>query len=1066
MYQGIGANLYSTGVWLAQGQIILEEQDINVDPDSLAEASIAIDGPQFFMALIAGVLLAFAFQLLMTNLGVAIGISSLGGSSDTRQTSSSTSSHSGPAATIRKIETGLGLATLISVSIALFAACWLAVELSLVENDIGIGIILGLVIWATYFTLLVWVSSTTIGSFVGSVVNAATSGFQALLGTATAAIGGTGAAIGTAVGGMAAKSQTVSTAESAARAVRQELMKGLDPEGIREKLEDYVETLRPPQLDYHRIQSEIEGLLNDPNFQDLTSGDMSRVSRETFTDLVSSRSDLSKAEVSSIVNIIDRVWNRTASQLPSRSNVEGLLNYVKEATPNQLVSDEFTEKLDELVQELRKRRKAQEQAQSGGGPLTILSSGLSNSLNSMMGIVLGRGDLSDLDAQTIVEKLKSARDQATETVDQVTAQIKGEQPSYSLFKADVENYLLNTYSWQMTQPKLEREFRDVIYDAEANPTVMAQELEQLNRSYFYDVLKQRGVFTVERMNQIAEQLEIIRLEALNTARAASEQGEALALYTAVENYLLSAPKEEFSPEKIQLHFKPLLIDPDADYDTLSVRLAQFDRPTLERILNQREDTDAAEAATIVTELEKARDRALAESQETQAAAKAKVEAQWLKVQSYLRDTGVEELQPENVKQYLQTLVNEPQAGMAALRARASHFDRESLIQLLSQREGISEQQVHNLIDQVESAWHQVRSQPPQLVGQAKEQYDSAMGAIAQYLRNTGKDELNPEGIKQDLQLLLDQPQLGTTAIRMRLAAMDRDTLVQLLSQRKDLSEEQVNRIINEVQETLRSVAKMPRRWAKRTQAQVMDFESTLEDYLRNTGKEELNPEGIKRDLNELVHSPRAGMSSLGDRLAKFDRSTLIAFLSEREDLSQEEATQIVDQIVGVRDQILEQFHTMQAALQKRVDAVIDTILTRIRHYLNSLDRPELNYEGVKQDVQLLFDDPEAGFEAMRLRLSQFDEETLKAVLESSPFLSQGDIDKLIAQIEASRNRVLQRAERIQRKTEERIEQVQHEAQKAAEETRKAAALAAWWLFATAFVSGVAAALGGLAAVLS
>jgi len=37
----------------------------------------------------------------------------------------------------------------------------------------------------------------------------------------------------------------------------------------------------------------------------------------------------------------------------------------------------------------------------------------------------------------------------------------------------------------------------------------------------------------------------------------------------------------------------------------------------------------------------------------------------------------------------------------------------------------------------------------------------------------------------------------------------------------------------------------------------VDFEANLENYLRNTNKEELNPEGIKRDLQLLLNDPRA-----------------------------------------------------------------------------------------------------------------------------------------------------------------------------------------------------------------
>ena len=1074
MFQSAGTaiGLNKALYWIAQTPVI-------VDPviDSPAEASVAFSGPNFFIALIAGVLLAFAFQLLLTNLGVAIGISALGGgSSDNhsnrnleempespdearRQLDDHSSSSSSIGGTIRKITVGLGLATLVSVSLSLFVACWLAISLSLLQAEVGLGVIMGLVIWATYFTLLVWVSSTTVGSLVGSVVNAATSGFQSIIGTATAALGG-----------VAASRQAVSTAEAAARAVRRELTAGLDPVGIRERLEDYLGALRPPELDFGGIQRNIEDLFRDPRFQELTSGDLTHVNRQTFVDLVSARSDLSKKEIDRIVDQLESAWKGAVSKLPSKNRFDEFMDYIKQAAPTQLLGDEFTSKLDDLVQELRLRREGQQGGQQGqdqnqgSGPL---SQALTFGMNSIMGQLMGRADLSDFDLQKILGQLQQAKDKVGEQTDKAKAQISGgEAQQYSPVKADVENYLHNAYSWRMTRANLEQEFRDVIYDAEADPGAVAQELEQLDRQYFAEVLRSRGVFTQTRIEEISQELEAIRLEALSAARAAQEQGKAMEVFRAVENYLLTTPKEDLTPEKIGLNFKPILEDPDADYDVLSTRLAQFDRMSFERLLNQREDMTSIEAEAIIPELEKARDRALAEYQEAQEATRAKVEAQWLKVQSYLRDTGKGELNPEGIQRDLQTLLNDPQAGVAALRARASSFDRDSLVQLLSQREELSEEQVNQIIDQVEGVWSRVRSTPGQLAGKAQDQYDNAMSAITDYLRNTGKDELNPEGIQQDLSLLLQNPQLGAQALRMRLAEADRDTLVKLLSQRQDLSEEQVNEVIDSVQSTLRSVARAPRRLATRAQAQVMDFEGTLEDYLRNTGKEELNPEGIKRDLQQLLNDPRSGISSISDRLSRFDRSTMIALLSQREDISEEEVTRIVDQILSVRGQFVEQLQSIQQNIQQSIQSVIDGIFDRIRNYLNSLERPELNYEGITGDIRTLFDDPEAGFEALRMRLGQFDRDTLVAILSSREDISEADVNRVIDQIEGTRNRVLQRAERIQQETQRRIEEFKVEAQRGADETRKAAAAAAWWLFATALVSAIASGLGGLVAVIT
>ncbi|WP_416666885.1 hypothetical protein [Egbenema bharatensis] len=198
------------------------------------------------------------------------------------------------------------------------------------------------------------------------------------------------------------------------------------------------------------------------------------------------------------------------------------------------------------------------------------------------------------------------------------------------------------------------------------------------------------------------------------------------------------------------------------------------------------------------------------------------------------------------------------------------------------------------------------------------------------------------------------------------------------------------------------------------------------------------------------------MRNVRDRLAQFDRETLIALLAQRQDMTQQEAERVVAQIESVRDRILSQLQQ----IQDRIQQIIDRIFARIRNYLNSLDRPELNYDGIKQDIRTLFDDPQAGFDVLRARLSQFDRNTLIALLSSRKEISEADANRIVEQIESARNNVLQQAERIQSETQRRLEMVKLEAQRQMEETRKAAETAAWWLFATALLSAVASAGAG------
>lgn len=1042
----------NTEILLEPHQALFWIAQVPVTPGAVtpAEAALVFSGPRFFVALISGIILAFAIQLVLTNLSVAAGISFLGRSSDSDSDSSSSDGGS-VGGTIRKIGTAVGIWTLVTVSVALFIACLLAVKLSLLTLDVGLGAILGLVIWGAYFLLLFWFSSTTVGSLVGSVVNTATSGLQAIIGTATAALGA-----------KAVNNQVVATAEAAAAAVRRELGSAIDPMTIRENIEDYLDTLRPPELNLSNIRKEFENLLNDPQLKEIAgTEDLRNIDRQKFVELVSSRTDLSRRDINRIVDQLESVWRQVVSQqAPQKDRMGELIDYLKSVQPGQAKTDELSAKVDQLIAEVRSG-KGKQDSNTGGGPIPM---SLQQGLTTLMGLVMGRADLSDLDVEKILSSLSQARDKATDQAEKVADQvgIKSAAVPYNTIRADVENYLLNTYSWQINREKVNQEFRDVLYDPAADPGTVRRQLEQISRQDFADLLQQRGVFTQAKIQEIADQLESIRQEVLTVVRAEEEREAVQELQRRVESYLLVTSKADLTPEKMQQDFKPLLEDDEADHELLTLRLARLERGSLRQILLQRNDITPEEAETILNGVEEVRQQVLFESQNVADQAKQQAETLWINLESYLRNTGKDELNPEGIKRDLQKLLEDPQAGTAAVQARLSRFNRDTLVQLLNQRDDLSEEQINQILNQVEGTWHDITHAPQMIAGKAKEQYDSVTQTIAEYLRNTGKDALNPEGIQRDFARLFDNPQEGAAALRRRLAQVDRDTLVKLLSQRQDLSEDQVNQIIDQVQVSIRDIIRAPRRLAARTQASVQNFQQTLEDYLRSTGKDELNPEAIKRELNLLLNDPRAGVESLSDRLSHFDRSTIIALLQARGDMSEEEAARTVDQVLAVRDQFVEQVR----AIQRRIQDVIDGVFGRIRNYLNSLDRPELNYDGIKKDVRKLFDDPQAGFEAIRDRLGSFNRETLVAIMSSREDISEADANRIIDQIEGARNNVLQRAERVQQEAQRRLEQVRIQAQRQAEETRKAAGSAAWWLFATAVVSAIAAAMGGVIAVLS
>jgi uncharacterized protein Yka (UPF0111/DUF47 family) len=876
-----------------------------------------LSGPQFFIALIAGVVMAFAFQFLLSNLSIAAGISA-----GINPTDTDTDDDQGSwGKKIRKIEAKVGSATVLIVNTALFAACFLAVKLTLIHQA-GLGAIVAVVIWSVYFLLLLWLSSQAIASLLGTVGNTASAGVQGVMAT-----------VATALSGQAASSQITNTVQASVDAVSKELRSTLSSNQLRENLENYVSTLQLPQPNLKTSPNQALSLLGG-------SGLLSGASSE-LVDLIQSASS----------------EDLTSGKL--RDRLTQILGLKPAENGNGHQSNESSS-------EQQSHGNEQPQTQQGVG---LRERTLELGMSALVTMLTGRGGVSGLSSEALKKSLSSLTQQVGNQAQQVAAQVTQSAPSL-VIRSDVEHYLLHSPTWYLQPDSLDRGFREVLFDPEADAKLVHQQLTQLNRPYFVEVLNRREELNPEQINSIADGLELIRREVLDQVQLVEEQERSQALRHQVETYLSSAPKEALNSDQIQQDFTALLADPDATYEMLGNRLIQFDRDTLTQLLlASRQDLNPDETEQILNDLEGARDRFLNQSQETWNQLQTQASEFRQQVESYLRETNSAELSPESIQQTFQVLLESPGGGLLALRTGLRQLDRNSLEQILSQRQDLNPQQVNQLIDQVETIRDGILHAPQALTEQARKQVDHITHQLADYLRgvsqNAGLGELDPEQLQHQLQQLLDDPQAGISALRTWLSHFDRETLVRLLSQQQGVSEEQINRRIDQVLNGVRAIARSPRELVNRARDRVQN---------------------VSRDVSDST-----------------------------------------------------------------------------RNYLNSLEQPELNYDGIQRDIRKLFDDPEAGLEALRDRLSQFDRDTLVALLSSRPDISEEQANKIVDQIEAARDSVLDRAEQVQTKVQERINALKHQAKEQAEEVQKTTAAAAWWVFGTAITSVATAAIAGVIA---
>lgn len=146
-------------------------------PSALAAPSSSSLWTQLLTTLVVGLLTALGFQLLLTNLGLVLGLSVFGRRFFKHQASEEPSGDSDAPGKSGAIATTLGFGLLLTVNVVLFAACYLGTRFSQVLDPM-LGAIAGLTIWSAYLLLVTWLSTRTLNSVVGFIFDRATGGVR------------------------------------------------------------------------------------------------------------------------------------------------------------------------------------------------------------------------------------------------------------------------------------------------------------------------------------------------------------------------------------------------------------------------------------------------------------------------------------------------------------------------------------------------------------------------------------------------------------------------------------------------------------------------------------------------------------------------------------------------------------------------------------------------------------------------------------------------------------------------------------------------------------------------
>lgn len=327
--------------------------------------------PRFFVAIIAGVLLAIAFQFILTALSVALGITMIGdvkekyvkasvrpSGSDTKDEYSHDQDHddNGTAMGV-KVTSAIGIWSVITSCIALFGATALALNLSVFGNTVS-DITVALVIWALFFIFLFYMEAKLVNTVVGGLINAATLGLKSSAGAVKQLF----------TPSDASKMDTV--IDSTIDRIRGEFDSGFDGSKLSEVLDKFMNKVDNKVPDYDTLKKDLEDIVKKSNSSssagkwsgiqqvltkaidensDKTDGD----SKEKTEKLKQLLADTKKAyddgdgKVEGVKKVVEEFSSKDKEDIDK--NIQSVKEYLSEAAPDSFSKEKLNRDLKKMI---------------------------------------------------------------------------------------------------------------------------------------------------------------------------------------------------------------------------------------------------------------------------------------------------------------------------------------------------------------------------------------------------------------------------------------------------------------------------------------------------------------------------------------------------------------------------------------------------------------------------------------------------------------------------------------------------------------------------------------------
>ena len=689
--------------------------------------------------------MAFAFQLLLTNLGVALGLSALGWaiapgtetttvlrSRNSHQPSKSTDGdlktsesddalESSDRSTVPPVSHLLGVGVTLTLAPILFITAFLTTTFSGINERLT-GLIFGLILWAAYLLILMWISSITVSGILDFVLGTATAGIRRLF---------------------SAVEQIFSlNASPSERASEDEL---------KEEIARLSATLKQTLSEQQQLP------------------DLLAQQRETLLGEICDRTNLTQPQAASVLD-----------------NLQPDIDIDEEPPANKSAETRIT--TGEISTEIPTDSEKTTRKNSSATVTQMLPN-----WRELLRSAVSRIDTSELDIETAWNTFQNFVDD-------------DEAKPFNIIELDAENYLKEAPVYSLQSDTLSEDFSERIYDPEADPAVVKRQLQALTPSDFTAWLKQREDLSARAVEEITDRLGAVQTGVIEELEEKVSQQPTIELEGKIEDDTEQLEEGNALTEEAIAELESKLIS-YFRYTTLSKLSAQSVEEKLQTQLEELElgqnawggddlDLDFDAIAAVVASrkgITKAQKKtlitALKESWEN---SKPKPSSTPIsrKVNDYLQSIDWSDA---NLEGFKDEVLQQVQASLVSSKDLSGSIDPDRLMATLSVPDSVKA----DLLTLLKTEGKPLLKRPRRWVERTAHSSKNWSTALTHQLKTYLQQQdlaAKPEQIKAEASALLKQAAQSIPA--EKLPELSADFWQQIVEHRKDLSPDDMNALVN------------------------------------------------------------------------------------------------------------------------------------------------------------------------------------------------------------------------------------------------------------------------------